>query len=238
MSSFLNRLRIVLCRPEGSLNVGAVCRAMKSMGILELVLVSPAELDKDEVYKMAIHARDIYENSLVFSNLEDALKDTTFAAGITRRRGVRRKWFSITPEELAGKIASSAGGKCAIVFGNEQSGLNDREINHCNIACHIPSSPNFPSLNLSHAVQIIAVYLYRESIGSYKSSFIPIARDQIETLVNSIHDALEALNYFKTADRQYTRVFFRDILARAQLSTKEARHLEKILHKLRYLQRV
>jgi len=235
MNSFLDRLRIILCRPEGALNVGAVCRSMKSMGILKLALVNPAEFDEDEVYKMAIHARDVYDGSLVYASLEEALRSITLAAGITRRRGVRRKWSSVPPEVLAKKIASTASGKCAIVFGNEQSGLSDKELNQCDIACHIPSSPDFPSLNLSHAVQIVAAYLYRESIGDYVGSFTPITRDQIEILVAAIHDALEALNYFKSADRQHTRIFFRDILARSQLSKKEAKQLEKIFRKLPYL---
>jgi len=235
MNSFLDRLRIILCRPEGALNVGAVCRSMKSMGILELALVNPAEFDEDEVYKMAIHARDVYDGSLVYASLEEALRSVTLAAGITRRRGVRRKWSSVPPEVLAKKIASTVSGKCAIVFGNEQSGLSDKELNQCDIACHIPSSPDFPSLNLSHAVQIVAAYLYRESIGDYVGSFTPITRDQIEILVAAIHDALEALNYFKSADRQHTRIFFRDILARSQLSKKEAKQLEKIFRKLPYL---
>jgi len=236
MKSFLDRVRIVLCRPEGAINVGAVCRSMKTMGISKLVLVSPAELSEDEVYKMAIHARDVYDNSLVYTNLEEVLGGIALTAGITRRRGVKRKWSSMPPEALARKIALSSSGECAIVFGNEQSGLSDGELRQCDIACHIPSSSKFPSLNLSHAVQVIAAYLYRESIGDYVGSFTPITRDEIETLVMTIHDALEALNYFKTADRQHTRIFFRDILARSQLSKREAKHLEKIFCKLQYLQ--
>jgi len=236
MNDFLDRVRVVLCRPEGAINVGAACRSMKTMGISKLVLVSPAELDRDEVYKMAVHARDVYVNSLVYTDLEEALGGTTLTAGITRRRGVKRKWSSMPPEALARKLALSSSGECAVVFGNEQSGLSDRELSQCDIACHIPSSPDFPSLNLSHAIQVVTAYLYRESIGDYKGFFTPITRDQIEKLVNTIHDSLEALNYFKTADRQYTRIFFRDILARSQLSKKEARHLEKIFRKLQYLQ--
>jgi len=236
MNNFLDRLRIVLCRPEGAINVGAVCRSMKTMGILELALINPAEFDKNEVNKMAVHAMDIYDNSLVYSKLEEALRDTVLTAGITRRRGVKRKWSSVPPEVLARKIASGASGKCAIVFGNEQSGLSDRELSLCNIACHIPSSPIFPSLNLSHAVQVVAAYLYRESIGEYDGTFNPIPQSQIDALVTAVYDALDALNYFKTADRQHTRIFFRDILARSQLSRKEAKHLEKIFRKLKYLQ--
>ncbi len=134
MEPWLDRVHIVLCRPEGALNVGSVCRAMKSMGLKKLTIVSPAPFDNDEVFQMAIHAREIYENAHVTASLPEALAGTVLSAGITRRRGVRRKWFSVLPEELAEKAASLDSGNIALVFGNEQSGLSDEELKQCNIA--------------------------------------------------------------------------------------------------------
>lgn len=235
MSSWLNRVRVVLCRPEGALNVGAVCRAMKSMGLNNLSLISPARFDDDEVYKMAIHARELYENASVYTSLADALEGSVLSAGITRRRGVRRKWFSLLPEELAEKAASLRIGEISLVFGNEQSGLSDDELKECNIACHIPTSPDFPSLNLSHAVQIVTSAFFRQSVGSHTGAYSPIPREEVEALVGVVHDSLEAMNYFKSADRFHTDRYFRDILARAALSTREARHWEKVFRKLQYL---
>ena len=235
MSGWLDRVKVVLARPEGARNVGAVCRAMKSMGLKNLVLVSPSWFDPDEVYQSAIHARELYDGAERFYDLNEALADTAISAGITRRRGSRRKWFSVLPEELAEKSASLDSGITALVFGNERTGLSDEELNCCNIACHIPTSPEFPSLNLSHAVQLITSAFWRQAIGERTGGYDPVSRAEVDHLVSVIHDSLEAMNYFKAADRFHTDRYFRDILARSRLSVKEARHMEKIFRKLQYL---
>ena len=302
MTDWLDRVDVVLARPAGALNVGACCRAMKSMGLKSLILAAPEDMRRDEVFTMALHARDVYENAQVYDNLESALAGTVLSAGITRRRGARRKWFSLLPEELAERAASavladSAGaGRVAVVFGSERDGLSDEELACCNLACHIPSSPDFPSLNLSHAVQLTASAFWRRSIngrsgagrpgrsdpaaeagkagareagvgeagsgdrksgssesgneievdgsgggggnevgGESDEGFHSLDRDQVDNLTAVIHSSLEAMNYFKSADPLYTDRFFRDILARAALSVREARHMEKIFRKLQYL---
>lgn len=205
------------------------------MGLKNLVLISEIAFGDDDVMKMAIHARDLYQNAHRCRTLDEALDGTVLSVGITRRRGVRRKWFSVLPEELAKRAASTRSGRIAVVFGNERTGLNDEELNHCNMACHIPTSLDFPSLNLSHAVQIIASAFWREAIGGETGGYEPIARKELDQLVQVIHDSLEAMNYFKAADRFHTDRYFRDILARSALSTREARQMEKIFRKLQYL---
>ena len=235
MSSWLKRVDIVLCRPEGAWNVGASCRAMKTMGLESLILVQPSQFDLNEVYRMAIHARDIYNKAKKSLSLPEALSGSILSAGITRRRGARRKWFSLLPEELAERAASSSSGRIAVVFGNERAGLSDEELNHCNIACHIPSNDSFPSLNLSHAVQIISTAFWRHAIGGKTGSYQPIPREELDSLVEIIHNSLDAMGYFKAADRFHTDRYFRDILARSAMSTREAEHMEKIFRKLQYL---
>lgn len=234
-NNWLNGVEILLCRPGGALNVGACCRAMKTMGLNKLTLIQAPDFEADEVKKMAIHAWDVYENASRCKTLKEAMTGTVFSVGITRRRGVRRKWFSIEPEVLAERAASIKTGRIALVFGNERDGLSDEELNYCNTACHIPSSPDFPSLNLSHAVQLIAAAFWRQSIAGKTGGYEPISREEIDNLVGVIHDSLEAMNYFKTADRFHTKRYFRDILSRAALSVKEARQMEKIFRKLQYL---
>ncbi|OQX30054.1 MAG: hypothetical protein B0D92_00470 [Spirochaeta sp. LUC14_002_19_P3] len=233
--NWLNNIEILLCRPEGALNVGACCRAMKTMGLKKLTLIEAADFDEDEVRKMAIHAWEVYENARHYETLGDALAGTALSAGITRRRGIRRKWFSVEPEVLAERAAAIQTGRIALVFGNERAGLSDEELNCCNTACHIPASPDFPSLNLSHAVQLIAAAFWRQSIGGKTGGYKPIPREDIDHLVEVIYDSLDAMNYFKAADRFHTRRYFRDILSRAALSVKEARQMEKIFRKLQYL---
>lgn len=237
MNTWLGRVDVVLCRPEGSWNVGACCRAMKTMGIESLILVSPAELERDEVLTMALHARDVYCNAVRVDSLGEALKNSALSAGITRRRGVRRKWFSIIPEELAERASLYSSGRISLVFGNERSGLSDEELGHCNMACHIPSSENFPSLNLSHAVQLVTSAFWRYALEGKTGSYNPIPKENLDALVQVIHDSLDAMGYFKAADRFHTDRYFRDILARAALSSREALHMEKIFRKLQYLRK-
>jgi TrmH family RNA methyltransferase len=217
------------------MNVGAVCRAMKTMGLSKLAFAAPSEMNTDKVKQMALHAFDIYENAEFYSTLEEALEGTVFSAGITRRRGARRKWFSILPEELAVKVSLIESGISALVFGNEQTGLTDNELNLCNTAVHIPSSPDFPSLNLSHAVQIITYTLYRQFLEGKTGGYIPVEREKIDRLVTVIHNSLDSMNYFKAADRFHTDRYFRDIFSRAMLSKKEADQMEKIFKKLQYI---
>ena len=234
-NDFLSRIKIVLCRPEGGLNVGSVCRCMENMGIHRLALVGDlSELNGKHVRKMAVHSLPIFEQAERYETLPEALRDTVIAAGITRRRGSRRKYFSYLPEELAEKAATYSRGTIALIFGNEQSGLSDEELSACTTACHIPTSPANPSLNLSHAVQILSYVFYRQSekkIGQFQ----PVELSQIEELSDTIHGTLQNIGYYDKVDRFGTRQYFRDILARAGLSLKEARHMEKVFRKIQYL---
>lgn len=238
MTHWLDRVDVVLARPEGALNVGACCRAMKSMGLQSLILAAAREMRDDEVFTMALHARDVYERARRCDDLESALAGTVLSAGITRRRGAKRKWLSLLPEQLAERAAATASGRVALVFGNERDGLSDEELARCTLACHIPSSPEFPSLNLSHAVQLTASAFWRQSgsgRGAGAGRYHPIDREAVDNLTAVIHGSLEAMNYFRSADPLHTDRFFRDILTRAALSVREARHLEKIFRKLHYL---
>ncbi|MDC7239567.1 MAG: TrmH family RNA methyltransferase, partial [Spirochaetales bacterium] len=121
--NLLDRVIIVLCRPEGSMNIGAVCRGMANMGLSRLRLVGDmSHLDEGKIKMMGLHAYGIYEEAGRFETLSEALKDTVLASGITRRRGKNRKRLSRLPEDLAAHASSFADGNIALVFGNEQNG--------------------------------------------------------------------------------------------------------------------
>ncbi|OQY33534.1 MAG: hypothetical protein B6241_07565 [Spirochaetaceae bacterium 4572_59] len=236
-NAFLNRVKIILCRPEGGLNVGSVCRCMENMGLSRLAIVGDiSELNLDHVGKMAIHAIDIFDRAERYESLPEALSHTVLAAGITRRRGSRRKTFSYLPEELADKAAEYKEGTIALVFGNEQSGLSDRELAACTAACHIPTEAKNPSLNLSHAVQVLAYVFYLRSAEKI-SRYIPVEMDVIENLSETIDTTLKQIGYYDKTDRFGTKQYFRDILSRAGLSRKEAAHMEKVFQKIRYLKK-
>jgi TrmH family RNA methyltransferase len=235
--SVLDRISIVLCRPEGSLNIGAVCRAMKNFGLSRLIITGKdLMIDRSQVEAMAIHAIDIFEQTRYFETLREPLQEHSLSAGMTRRRGSRRKSYSFLPEELADKIMMTQKGQIALVFGNEKHGLSDEELKLCDMAVHIPSDPAFPSLNLSHAVQIIGYCLYRRKEHRV-GACTPIDREKMDSLIGDIVETLEATGYFIKANRKDTTIFLRDILSRTLLGKKESERIGKLFRQLRYYNR-
>ncbi len=231
----LDRIEIVLVRPEGSGNVGAVCRAMKAMGLSRLVIVDSPSLDPETIRMYAIHAYDIWETARHAASLKEALAGSAFTAGTTRRRGKFRKYFTLLPEELSERISRIGEGIVSIVFGNEVHGLTDYELAECAVAVTIPTSPRFPSLNLSHAVQIITYELFRSTHP--KGIYTPIGKEEVDSLVTGITGSLGRLGFFVIAGREDMARFFHDIVARAGLSRNEARRFGNVFIKIEHLAR-
>ena len=205
----MDRIQVVLVRPGDGANAGAVCRAMKTMGVTQLAITGPCSLDIERVRTVAVHAFDIFESSRSFDTLEEAVSGSVLSAGITRRRGRFRKYTSFTPEQFAGQINQIRKGTISLVFGNEEHGLTDEELKACDTAVHIPSSDLFPSLNLSHAVQII-LYILRTSCTE-GSLFTPVSRMELEDLSNHITGRLEDIGFFTLTGKQDMKQFFREI---------------------------
>lgn len=227
----LRRIQIVLVDTQDAANIGAACRAMKTMGISRLAIVSDKEYDDNRIKTLALHAFDIYEHHRRFTSLEEALSDSVLSAGATRRRGKFRKYASLLPEELADTINQVEGdGLVSIVFGRESSGLSDEELFCCDMAAHIPSSPEFPSLNLSQAVQVFTYTLYRELRPP--EGFSPIDRQRMDQVTETITESFDRIDFFKQNEREEVRHFFRDILSRASLTETEASRLEKMFRKM------
>jgi TrmH family RNA methyltransferase len=221
-------LQIVLVHPTDDKNIGFVARAIKTMGVRSLVIVSKRKINLKQAAITAVHAKDIINACRLEVSLANALKDSVLIAGITRRTGRHRKYFSLTPEQLAERIRSIKKGEISLVFGNEKHGLSDQELTHCHLAVSIPSSPLFPSLNLSHAVQIITYVLYRQLSQTEQAYFSPIPQKRITAMARSISGIIKKLGLFREAPRKDIDVFFQDLLARAELSPEEAQRLESI----------
>jgi TrmH family RNA methyltransferase len=234
MDTDLERIRVVLVEPQEARNVGQVCRAMKTMGLRRLYLVGAGRTDREMAGITALHARDLLQGAVSCATLEEALQDTALAAGVSRRRGRWRKYFALDPEQLVERIASCRG-PCALVFGRESDGLTDEELARCHVAVRIPSSPAFPSLNLSHAVQILAYLLFRRLGGGEQGRFRPIAGAEMDGLVETIVASLSSLGFFRKGSPQEMGVFWRDLLARAGLESREAERIKRIFHEIRGL---
>ena len=230
---------IILCRPEISRNIGAVCRAMANNDCTDLRIVgNKADYDEQEVLRLAIHAGSIWQHARFFApstdGLKEALADCSIAAGTTRRVGEKRKSWGMTPEEFASFSATGGEGLTGIVFGNERTGLTDEELNVCSAAVNIPSSAVFPSLNLSHAVQIVCYTLFRaHSPRKYGYQRIPYT--EITAMSEHINQYLCTIGLFKHGGKEDNIRFFQEMIARAGLSAGEARYFENLFKKLCYI---
>lgn len=229
-NSNLSRIRIVLVEPQDGANIGSVCRAMKTMGIHDLAITGNRMYDENRVRTLALHAYDLYENHIRFESLETALSDSVLSVGASRRRGKNRKYFALLPEQMATRINATGPGRVSIVFGREADGLTDEELNLCHMGVRIPTSEAFPSLNLSQAVQIITYTLFREL--SPAVGFEPIIETRLRELVDTVGESFERIDFYKQNERDEVERFFRDIFARATLSEKETKRLEKMFIKM------
>jgi len=148
----------VLCRPSHPGNVGAAARAMKTMGLSDLRLVAPQRFPSPEAQWMATHAVDVLESSTVHASLEEAIQDCVAAFAMSARP---REW---SPQVLDARSAAARAveldGDVAFVFGNETAGLTNDEAFACQYLVHIPANPEFSSLNLAQAVQVVAYELF------------------------------------------------------------------------------
>lgn len=234
----LDNIVVVLDHPDESRNVGSVCRAMANCGISELRIVGKrSDYDADKVHVLAVHAAEIFDSAVFFDSINSATEDCVISAGTTRRRGKKRKEKLFLPEEFALQAASvtgtaeNPGGKAAVVFGNERTGLTDVQLKECTVGVTIPSSAEFGSLNLSHAVQIICYHLFRENGGKI-TGYTPIPLGRIDRTVNVIADSLQKVGFFTLAGRGDMELFWRSLLSRASMSESEAQYIEKMFTKM------
>ncbi len=241
----LSQAIIVLCNPDESRNVGSVCRAMLTMNITKLRIVgSKKNYNENHVNTLALHAKDIWQNASFYDSLEEATLDCVLIAGTTRRRGKKRKNMLLLPEEFTEKVSQIPNTRAtnknhfAIVFGNERTGLTDAELDICTMGVIIPTSKEFGSLNLSHAVQIITYELFKASTqkGDPKnvisSGYTPIPMSAMNKTVQTILTSLQKIGFFKIAGKKDMDIFWKSILTRAILSQGEALYIEKLFLKI------
>jgi tRNA/rRNA methyltransferase/tRNA (cytidine32/uridine32-2'-O)-methyltransferase len=152
-------IRIVLVGTTHPGNIGAVARAMKNMGLTELALVSPRYFPDKEATARASGAEDLLENAMVVDTLAEAIEDCVYVAGASARsRAIN--WPCLDARDCAARLLEeSARAPVAAVFGPEKSGLSNSDLDHCDTLLTIPTNPDFSSLNLAMAVQVVSYEL-------------------------------------------------------------------------------
>lgn len=153
----LQNIRVVLVNTSHPGNIGGAARAMKNMGLSRLVLVQPQDFPAHDASARASGADDILASAQVVGSLEDALVGCNLVLG-TSARDRRLPWPLVDPRECGSKVIEHVqqGEEIALVFGREHAGLTNEELQRCHFHVHIPSNPDFSSLNLAAAVQVLA----------------------------------------------------------------------------------
>ncbi len=170
----LNNIRIVLSHTSHPGNIGAAARAMKTMGLERLYLVNPKAFPDPVAAARAAGASDVLENARVCATLDEALAGTVLAVAVTaRRRDLSHEMLS-AHSAASRMVELAAQGEVALLFGTEMSGLSNAELDKCQLLATIPANPEFTSLNLASAVQILAYELRMAFIGAIEA---PVAKE-------------------------------------------------------------
>jgi tRNA/rRNA methyltransferase len=234
------RLRFVLVETSHPGNIGAVARAMKTMGFSRLVLVRPRFPDAvkhDEAIAFASGAQDVLAKAQVVETIEEALGGCNFAAGLS----ARLREFSppvMTPRRLAAQLAADADMDAALVFGSERYGLPNDIIEKCNVLINIPANPDYSSLNLAQAVQLLAYEARLASMGDVLSQaaigFRGDAADlaQIDGMYAHLERALVAIDFLDPSNPKKLMPRLRRLFSRTGLETEEVNILRGIARQI------
>ena len=257
-SSPLTDLRFILVETSRPGNIGAAARAMKTMGFSDLVLVSPRFADavsQDEAVAFASGAQDVLQGARIVGSIEEALAGCNFAAAVS----ARLREFSppvITPRALAEQLAASgaklfgtkpeaadsrspgAAMRAAVVFGNERFGLPNGIVEKCNVLINIPANPNYSSLNLAQAVQVIA-YECRMATGATLSTTAGVpgaigfhgeaaGLAQIDAMFTHLEEALVAIDFLDPLNPKKLMARLKRLFARTGLEKEEVNILRGI----------
>ena len=230
----LDRIRVVLSHPSHPGNIGAAARAMKAMGLSRLVLVNPKLFPDAQADAMAAGATDLLVQAEVVSSLPEALSGTVLAVAMTARRrelAVPALWARDASAEL---IASAGSGEVALVFGNETSGLSNDELAMCRRWAMIPVNPEFSSLNLAAAVQVMCYELRLAALDPGAPPAIAGAgeiasHDEVEGLIAHVERAALSSGFLDPASPKRLIPRLRRMFSRAAPEKKEVDILRGLL---------
>jgi len=233
----LSHIKIVLVETTHPGNIGAVARAMKNMAMTNLCLVSPKIFPSADATSRASGADDVLARAMVCQTLQEALADCQLVIGASARSRTI-SWPEMSPRECAERIAvNETGEKVAIVFGRENSGLKNHELDLCHFLLRIPCNSEYSSLNIAAAVQVVCYELFvavglpqpvNIIVGDKGESPLASAA-QMESFYAHLHQALGDIGFMHPDKSKSIMRRLRRIYNRIQLDTKELDILRGIL---------
>ncbi len=240
MPSWKDNISFVLVEPRESANIGASARAIKNMGFRTLCLVKAPEIN-DEAQCLAHNSLDVLDAAKRYARLTDAIADQSFVVAVARRTG-KKRGMVLPLDQGAQKVYDIASDhKVALLFGREDRGLYNEEVNECGLLLTIPADREHPSLNLSHAVMVVAYELsraqYRENavqdvpLKSKRRQDSQVSHGELAALYGRMAKIITLLDYAPRGDRNLEKQIIdnlKHLIGRAGLTYWEL----KMLHGL------
>jgi tRNA (cytidine32/uridine32-2'-O)-methyltransferase len=230
----LSNIRIILVETSHAGNIGSAARAMKTMGLCDLALVAPKKFPHPKATALASNAADLLAQATVFATLDEAIADCELVVGTsTRARTI--PWPLLTPREFAEKVKIEAEQtkKIAVLFGREASGLTNDELHRCHYHIQIPTNPDYSSLNIACALQVIAYELRVASLqgateaAQWDYPFATAA--QMESFYEHLHRVLIETEFLNPAVPRQLMTRLRRLFSRARVDEMEMNILRGIL---------
>jgi len=221
-------IKIVLVEPSVPGNIGSTARVMKNFGFKDLILINPRTEIKGDAFRFAMHAEDIVENSKIFDSLEDFVPTVSFVVGTTAKistqRGTTNVRVAVSCNHPSLNKILELQNDVAILFGREEWGLTNEELEFCDMTVHIPTSEDYKALNLAQAVAIMLYSLSIRRKDNFKPKYKEANTKEKELLISWFSRLVEVID-IKEPKVEFLKRRFRNIISRAFISGREATSL-------------
>lgn len=228
----------MLVEPDHPGNIGGACRALKTMGLQQLHVVNPRRFPDPQAQWRAAGAQDVLDAVTVHSELASAIEDCDCVVGTsTRSRTI--PWPVVSARELAAKVLTLPDvSQVAILFGRETNGLSNEELQRCDLHLQIPANPEYPSLNLAMAVQVVCYELFSQSVKApevHAEADRPAAsHGQVEALLEHLFSAAIATEFVQADKPGQTLTRLRRMVRKAELDRTDVQMLHGLIRAMGY----
>tara|TARA_S200000501_G_scaffold62712_1_gene53449 strand:- start:12548 stop:13279 length:732 start_codon:yes stop_codon:yes gene_type:complete len=230
-------IEFILVEPSHSGNIGACARAIKNMGFEKLAIIKPRKTITEEAFHRAKSAKDIVENAVIYESFDQAIEEKNLIlATSARERTIPWPTFYIDEisEEIKGELKSEKT-KSAIIFGREDNGLSNEELQKCHIHLVIPTSDEYSSLNLSHALQLVAFEIrkiYLDNNVSISEEKDLVSNLENEKLLEHLMEVLKKIDFYDPKSSKQVKTRIERLIKKIRLDKMEMGILRGFLSKI------
>ena len=230
-------IEFILVEPSHSGNIGACARAIKNMGFEKLAIVKPRKTITEEAFHRAKSAKDILENAVIYESFDQAIEEKNLILATSARERTI-PWPTFYIDEISEEIKSelkSEKTKSAIIFGREDNGLSNEELQKCHIHLVIPTSDEYSSLNLSHALQLVAFEIrkiYLDNNVSISEEKDLVSNSENEKLLEHLMEVLKKIDFYDPKSSKQVKTRIERLIKKIRLDKMEMGILRGFLSKI------